>query len=270
MSMVTVTADAKNELAEWCEGQWELVTSNPGEGLQPGSGALLDRWRQYAGKCAGTVVFEARLAFLYALLDEPRKAREVLKTVPAAKSDYQYLVDVASLQTEMAEIFASGNANDQRTQLRGLETKYVAFVRRYSDWAQGYFLLGGIQTTLDQHREAIETMIAGLNRVPKEKRTASNMWSVYRHLTVSYAEVGEYRAALHSGDLAHDLKKEITGDPHVMCAAAKAYAGMGDFKSAQSTLGLIALKKPEVKNDPKFLDAQEFVRARMRQKATQQ
>ena len=257
-----VPAGARGESAEWCDSQWEVATSDPGEGLLPAYETLLARWRQYAGKCAGTVVFEARLAFLYALNDEPEKAREALKSVPAAASPYQHLVDVASLQTEMAEIFKS-RASDKQARLERLEAKYAALVARYPEWPQGYILLGGLQTSLDHHPEAIKTLIAGLNHIPKDKRLAPNLWSLYRHLAVSYAESGDYRNALRAADIAYELNKGVTSDPQLMFSAAKAYAGTGDFESARKTLALIALKEPRVKNDPRFLGAQEFVNSRM-------
>jgi len=254
-------AGARGESAEWCESQWEAATSDPGDGLLPTYEALLARWQQYAGKCAGTVVYEARLAFLHALNDEPEKARAVLKTIPPRASGYAHLVEAASLQTEMAEIFAS--KGDRRQRLERLEVKYVAFVRRYPDWPQGYVLLGGMQTSLDHHAEAIKTLMAGLNHVPKENRLAPNLWSLYRHLTISYAESGDYRSAIRAGDITYALKPGVTSDVQFMLSAAKAYAGNGDFDSAKKTLAAIALKVPQVKDAPGFLAAQAFVNAKM-------
>ncbi len=64
---------------DWCEQQWEIVSGDPSEGLQPSYKDILARWQQYGGKCAGSVAYEARLAILYAQMNEPAKAREVLK-----------------------------------------------------------------------------------------------------------------------------------------------------------------------------------------------
>jgi tetratricopeptide (TPR) repeat protein len=253
---------ARDERAQSCDHQWDVVTSDPGKGLEPGYETLLKRWQQYGDRCSGTVVYEARLAFLYAQAGEPDKARAALKPVLGTASEFAYLVDVASLQIEMAEIRASGGPGDTKRRMAELESKYVAFVGRNPAWPHGYFLLGAIQTALDEYSKAIPTLMAGLNHLPPDQRLAPNTWSVYRHLTVCYAETGDYRDALHAGDIAYGLKEDLVDDTYFMIAAAKAYAATDDFKSAEDTLRLISLKRPEVKDDPKFLSARDFVQAR--------
>lgn len=257
-------AEGESARAQWCEQQWELVTADPGPTIQPSYKDMLARWQEYRGKCAGTVAYEARLAILYAQMGDSTKAREVLKGVEGKKSDYGYLVELASLQTELSEILA-GSPRDKRVKVKQLTGKYAAFVKQHPNFPTGYFVLGGLQTTLEEHHEAIRTLIAGLNHTEKDKRRTPNLWGVYRNLTISYAETGNYRVALGAADVAFELKKGITSDAYFVLAVAKADAGTGNFKSAHDALNVIAVKVPQIKNDPKFVETVNFVAAKQRQ-----
>ena len=252
---------ARAETAAWCEQQWELVTADPGPAPQSPYKEMLARWQDYRGKCVGTIAYEARLAILYAQVGDSGKAREVLKRVEGKKSDYGYLVELASLQTELSEILAD-DRSDKQARVKQLTGKYAAFVKRHPDFPTGYFVLGGLQTTVEEHHEAIRTLIAGLNHTEKAKRRAPNLWGVYRNLTISYAETGNYRTALGAADVAFELKKGITSDAYFVLAVAKADAGTGNFKSAHDALNVIAVKVPQVKNDPKFIEAVNFLAAK--------
>ena len=102
-------------------------------------------------------------------------------------------------------------------------------------------------------------MIAGLNNTPKDKRRSPNLWSMYRNLTISFAETGDYRKALGAADVAYELKKGISSDRYFMYALAKADAATGNFKGAQDALNVVAARVPEVKNDPKFQSTIRFL-----------
>ncbi len=268
-SMAASLVEAESTQGDWCEQQWEIVSGDPGEGLQPSYKDILARWQQYGGKCAGSVAYEARLAILYAQMNEPAKAREVLKKVAGKKSDYDHLVEIASLQTEMSEVFAD-NRGDKRPQMKALEGKYAAFVRKYPNFIPGYSMLGGIQSALDEHPEAIQTLIAGLNNTPKDKRRSPNLWSMYRNLAISYAGIGDYRKALGAADVAYELKKGISSDRYFMYAMAKACAATEDFKAAQDVLNVVAARVPEVKNDPKFQSTVRFLADKIQESKQQQ
>jgi len=252
---------AQGDRAEWCERQWEIVSADSGEALQSPYKDILARWQKYRGKCEGTIAYEARLALLYAQMNEPSRAREILKTLGGTKSHYDHLVEVAALQTELSEIMLEGET-DKRPRIKAVEAKYMVLVRKYPNFVPAYSMLGGMQTALDEHQEAIRTLIAGLNHTDKDKRRSPNLWGVYRNLTVSFAETGDYRRALGAADVAFELKKGISSDPYFAFAVAKASAGTGDFKTAHDALNVIAAKVPRVRSDPKFKETVDFVVAK--------
>jgi len=254
--------EAKSALGEWCEQQWEIVSAETGDGLQPPYKDVLARWQQYSGKCAGSVVYEARIALLYAQMGQTAKARETLRSVAGKTPEYDYLIEIASLQAELSDVL-SDDRGDKKAQVTGLEAKYAAFVKKYPNWVPGYSMLGCIQTSLDNHNEAIQTLIAGLNHTEKDKRRSPNLWGMYRNLTISFAETGDYRRALGAADVAYELKKGISSDPHFMYALAKADAATGQFKEAQQVLAVVAARVPEVKQDPNFQKTVNFVAEKM-------
>ena len=85
----------------------------------------------------------------------------------------------------------------------------------------------------------------------------------YRNLTVSYAALERWREAIDAADEAYTLDRGVTNDPHFVCAAAMANAGVGDLKSAETMLRVIATKRPESRQDPDCRRAAAFVMARM-------
>jgi tetratricopeptide (TPR) repeat protein len=257
------TAQA-SALGEWCEQQWEITTNNVAVEFDASYRDAIAQWEKLAGKCSGTIAYEARLATIYALANEPVKARRVLQGIAGKESEYGYLAEMAQLQVETSEALATGTSPEKKDKLEGVARKYVTFVKKYPRWPTGYAVLGGLQTTLGQHQAAVRTLMAGIEVTDKEKRASPNLWGVYRNLTISYAALGEYRTALDAGDIAYEMKKGISSDQYFMYAMARAYAGVGNFQAAQNALNLILAKKPEVRGDPEFVDTVNFAAARAR------
>lgn len=253
VSMNASTVHAMNDKAEWCEDQWRIVSANNTVPAQTDYSGLLVKWKEYGAECSGTVAYEARLSTIYSLSQNPDKAREVIKAVDATESGYSHLVDLALLQAETAEVLY-GELNREDVVL--LEKKYLNFVKKYPDFYDGYGILGSIQTILGKYDKAIISLEFGL-------QSSMELWSVYRNLTISYTEVGYYEKAVKAADAAFERNNQLTSDPYYAYAFAKASAGIGDIKTAETVLKVIATKVPEVRGDPEFKDAVDFVLARI-------
>lgn len=189
-------------------------------------------------------------------MKQPDKAREVLKPLARTPSDYSYLVDFSLLHADMAEVM---NRTIKMEDVRRLEEKYLAFVKRYPEFPDGHGMLGGIQTILEKHDDAIKSLEVGL-------RSAMDVSGVYRNLTISYTAVGRYEEAIRVADKAFQLNRRLTSDPDFAFALAKADAGIGNFHAAETVLRVIAAKVPEVRSDPDFKEAVDFVTAKMQGK----
>ncbi len=248
----TMTINAKTQSADWCERQWSIESSSVADLPHPDYELFLKRWLNYADRCSGTVIYESRLVTIYILLNMTDKAREILKPYANSTSAYKSIVEFSLLQADATDVI---NSKLDLDSVQKLEERYLQFVKKYPDFPDGFAVLGGLQTTLEKHVEAIKVLEVGL-------RSSMDISGVYRNLTISYTEVGRYNEAMHAADQAYGLKKSLTSDPYFMYAAAKASAGVGNLHTAEVTLRLIAAKKPEVIQDPEFKKAVDFVNSK--------
>ncbi len=254
IAVVAMTTEARKSDAAWCERQWSIESANIARETPPDYSALLRRWQGHAPRCAGTVAYEARLAVIYLSLNQPDKAREILKPLAGSRSEYRHLVDFAAL---LVDYFAALNGpTTTKADIGRLEGSFRGFTSRYPQFADGQGMLGGLQTLSGKHAEAIKSLELGLH-------SSMDVWSVYRNLTISYTAVGRYADAIRAGDDAYRLNRGVTSDQYFAYALAKADAGVGKLQDAETVLRVIAAKKPEVRRDPEFKEAVEFVMARM-------
>ncbi len=139
----------------------------------------------------------------------------------------------------------------------GLEQGFRRVVDAHPEFAEGWAVLGSVQTIREKHAQAIESLNRGL-------RPPGNVTGIYRNLTVSYAALGRYDDALGAADEAYGRDQNVTSGPYYMCALATANAATGSLEDAEIGLRLIVLKKkPEFRGDPAFRKAVEFLQARL-------
>lgn len=240
--------------AEDCEKKWETESSDVSITQIPDLEGLLARWQQSEKQCSGSVVYEARLAMLYALLNRQEKARQALKPYLKEKSKYSYLVELALLQIDEAGLRSKTITESDMEQL---EQKYLNFVKKFPEEPAGYAFLGGIQSGLEKHSLAIISL-------EKALKSTMNLVGVYRHLTISYTSVGRYNDAIKAADEAIKLNRFLTSDQYFVYSLAKSYAATSDFYHAETALRVISAKKPEVRRDLGFKDAVDFVTEKMK------
>jgi len=260
VSGVSMTkVDASESVAGWCEQEWLAQSALFVGKDMPDYNGLLDRWMQYRGKCQGTVSYEARLAFIYYFLNQNDKAKDSLRSVEHKASPYSYMVDLAKIWIEASELSVSKSSDMRR--LREIESQLQKIVIQHPEHVESYGLLGGLESSLGHHEQAITTLEKGLALA----KPAHSKAGIYQNLTISYAEVGRYQDAYDAAGNAINLRKAASDNQFFMYALAKANAGLGKFSDAQMDLKLIAAKKPEVKQDPEFLAAVDFVIKKIKQ-----
>jgi tetratricopeptide (TPR) repeat protein len=247
---------AQSHSPEWCDERWEAESTGYG-GSEAEARALLERWQGHAGNCSGTAVYEAHLATIYLELGQTGKAKAALAPVSSRKSAYSHFVEMQALRIEMAEATSGQNSNFD---LSGFRNKLLAFTRKYPNWSPGYSMLGAMESVDGKHEEAVSHLTLAIKNLESGKEEAPNTWGIYRNLAISFAALHRYEEAKEAGEIAFRLNRATMSDQHFMYAMAIANAGMGNVREATTTLRLIAAKKPEVRNDPEFLAAVEFVR----------
>lgn len=253
LSAIALTIQAAHaDVARNCEQKWIEESSHFVKHSPADYDGLLRHWLAQAPVCKGSVVYEARLAMAYSFNQRPDQARQALAGLQKNGSPYAYLIELSELTIESNLVLTQGADEASAKQL---EQRFLAFVKKHPAVAEGQAMLGGILTGLDKHEEAIKALRVGL-------KSSGNLSGTYRNLTVSFASLGRFQEALAAADEAFKLDRKLSGDAYFVYAVAKSNAALGQLKEAEMALRLIAAKKPEVRRDPDFKEAVEFVTAR--------
>ncbi|MDP3858175.1 MAG: hypothetical protein Q8Q73_10505 [Stagnimonas sp.] len=192
------------------------------------------------------------MAMIYFFLNDPGKARQILSQTKASSPKYEYLIELAQLLIESKEMAVAQQTDD--ASMNGLEAKYVAFVTKYPEVMEGRALLGGLQTTMGNHGDAIRNLaLATRADIPTLRA------GIFRNLTISLAKLDRFPEAYQAANKTFSLHKSVMSDPWFMLAVARAQAGLGDIADAETTLGVILSKRPEIERDPDYLTTVHFV-----------
>jgi tetratricopeptide (TPR) repeat protein len=253
MCMVATMSGASDSSGSVCEQLWKQESAKAlHDGGRPDYEHLLARWLSHRQQCAGTVAYEARLAIAYVAAGKPDEARRVLSPLRGVGSEYAYLVDLAALQIDY---FALTTHEITRERLEALEKQFRAYVRKYPHVPEGHAQLGALETMLGHHADAVISLREAL-------KSSMDLSGVHRNLAISASALGRYEEAMRSADEAVELAPELFSDPPFVYAAAKAAAAVGKIDAAVNALNVIATKQPEVRNDPAFWEAANFVKAK--------
>lgn len=251
--MVATMSGASESRGAVCEQLWKEESARAYHARpRPDYGQLLARWLSHREQCAGTVAYEARLAIAYVAAGKPGEARRVLASLRGARSEYAYLVDLASLQMDYLGL-AEGPVS--RGRLEAVEKQFREYVRAHPSVPEGYAQLGSLQTMLGKHAEAIASLSAAL-------KSSMDLSGAYRNLTISYSALGRYEEAMRAADEAVDLGPDMFVDSEFIYAAARANASVGKIDAAVTALNVLATKRPELQKAPEFWDAVNFVKAK--------
>lgn len=233
-----------------CEKQWiqdsaSFATSTPAD--------RITKWKTHEGECKSTSVYWGRLAILQANAHEFKAARESIIKAPKENPEYDFALDLARLEIEVQRRLASP-APLARTDIEKFEEGYQRIVREHPKWPTGYALLGGTQTMLGKHSQAV----ASLRKA--SEGDAYQLSGVFRNLAISLTALGKHEEALAAADRAGKLDKSLLGDPAFAIAVANSHTALGYIDDAQNLLKVVLAKRPELKADPEFIEAVEYTR----------
>ncbi len=238
---------------EWCEKQWVSASAMLLSGTNPNGAAMLKQWHSYEAQCGLTFTYVGRLALIQIFMKDFTAAKATLAKASKASSPFAYSLDAAKIQLEIQERISQPKPITKQ-ELIQFEASYVTLVKKYPNWPTGFALLGGMQTLLGKHIDAIRNL-----EVAKSSDTYE-LSGVYRNLTISRAATGEFQLALESADKAFALNTALTSDSAFAYALANADSALGHLDDAETILKVILAKHPEVRSDPEFIHAVEFYR----------
>lgn len=203
--------------------------------------AFLERWRSFEKPCAGTGAYEARLAIAHAALGETASAARVLERVKRPGA-FEPLVAFGKLQIAY---FEAARRDADGAEVLVLMRRFEAFVRDHPEFREAYVTLGGLQTILGRHAEAIPNLeIAAKGTV--------NVAGALRNLVICYAAVGRHDDALGAADRAYGLWPGLSSDGEFLHAFANALEAQGERDKAETVRQLIRAKGLDetVRRDP--------------------
>jgi len=247
-----VTAQAESRSPAWCEERWQEMSAAHVASPTPDYAALLRAWQQVGEQCAGTGVYEARLASILMIQKQPAAAQKVLASInePPAP-EYAALIEGTRLQVDR-EISLQGKAPGT-VDISRFAPRVEQLVASAPDWyvaheqASTFWLWSG---------EPGKAIAEGKRAVELEPKS----WWGYRTMAIAYSELGEYRTAAVMGDRAHANHKAVSADADLMLALARSYAAMGNIKMSETVLGLLFKYRPEVRDSQQYRDALVFIR----------
>lgn len=240
-----------SQLEQWCEKQWITESARLLSGPTANSAAMLEKWRSYETRCGSTYAYVGRLALIQILMNDFAGANRTLERAPKADSPFAYSLDAAKIQLKVQQRLSDPKPITTQ-ELSQFETSYATLVRKYPNWPTGFALLGGVQTLLGKHADAIRNLEVAKNG------DAYDLSGVYRNLTISFAATGAFQSAMEAADKAFALNDRLTSDSAFAYALANTNSALGHLDDAETVLKVIVTKRPEVRNDPDFIRAVEF------------
>lgn len=255
LSISQLTDAAPLSLDEQCERQWIIDSGSMSSTSGLTDGTLLKKWRSLEGRCGGTSIYWGRLAMIQLLSNDLQGAKNSLAKDGAGDNSYGYATDAAKVQIQVQERLASKKPL-KKSEIVDFENAYQKIVEKYPKWPTGYALLGGMQTLLGKHLDAIKSL--GI----AQKGDAYQLWGVYRNLTISLSALDKHKEALDAADQAGALNGDLLADPSFVYAVATSHAALGYLDDAENFLKIIATKRPDVKQDPDYIKAVDFYKAR--------
>lgn len=258
---VPMSSLAANALEVECERLWITDT---GALMSPkvnaGPAALLRQWSAREPECGSTAIYWGRMSMAQLLANDIPGAKKSLARAPASEPDYRYAVDMAVAQIVVQER-TSDPAPLTPEDIAKFEVAYAGVVAKHPKWPTGYALLGGMQTLLGKHAQALQNLAVA------EKGNAYELWGVYRNQTISLSALGKHEEALAAADKAVENNRAVLSDAPFAYAVAISHAALGYLDDADDTLKVILTRRPEVRNDPDFQRAVAYCRAQ-RQRLT--
>jgi tetratricopeptide (TPR) repeat protein len=245
LAVVAVFAVGTTAQAESCEQQWWADSARFVDQATPDYKTLLAEWQAREPDCKGTGIYEARLATIFTMLEQPAKAHKTLQSLKNVPEPYKDDVALARILAEHQELVIAGKT--EVSSLENVEAKYISFVEQYPTSLEGRALLGGLETVLGKHREAIHHLARATH-----SKTPGQLHGVFRNLTISLAHVGKYEEAYRAAGKTIEFRKESMADPWFMCAAARAQVGLGRLDDAETTLGVLITKTPDFEADREY------------------
>lgn len=221
-----------------CDGEWSQVAALPQ--FQD----RLARWRALAPKCARSGLYEVRLAGLLTLVGRYDEAKQAVHTGLALGTPYK-----KQLLSAMAAIAL----NTMR--LADAKKEYQALIASYPDYFDGYCGMGALMLMERKFPEAVDYL--------NEAARRQQVWIIYRHLTIAYAQLHRHQQAVEAFDKAYRLNPDVVGDKDSIHAAARSLMFLGNYRAADGAIKMLLKANPAAGADPEVQQSERIIQEKL-------
>lgn len=239
------TAHVALEASEVCQQAFDVLYATAFESHEE----RINAWRSKEKECAGTGLFEARLAALYQAAGEHQKAIELVNASIGFGEVYRkQLLLVRSESSYILEQLPQARADAER------------LVTEYPDWEGGYFVLGQVNLAEKRYEEAVENYDA-VNRLGR-------MANAYSMLAIAHYYLKNYTKSVESMQYAVSMSQgEELGNSLPVVAASYSLIHLGYLDKALAFLQEHQAVVPESKDNLHFIRVAKFLEQKMKARA---
>jgi tetratricopeptide (TPR) repeat protein len=231
--LATLTSAATPIAKGTCEKQYRELQTNP---LFPTTASKIKVFESYAFMCAGSGLYEARLANLYMLSDSQNlsKAKQILDD--ALRHSLPHRPGLLEKQAIFYQL--SGDLTHAQEVDRLLIHDYPNSHEGYSGLAASLFALGKIKESIELYEKANSLQPTSVG---------------YRGLVIAYTLDRRYPDASKAFDQYFRRDSSAFGDRDAVMAVSYAYERQDELELADGTLRGLLKAKPQVKDDQAFV-----------------
>lgn len=245
-----MTAQASPRTPDWCEDEWPNISAAQLQSPTPDYPALLRSWQQLQNECAGTGVYEVRLALIHLMQKQYSQAQSILSSIGKVDAEYAPLLESTRLQADIASVTAK---DPEDADIRQFAPRFEKLLASAPAWYVAHEQAATFWLMTGEPRRAIEASEYAIKLEP------TSWWS-YRTMAIAYSELGEHKAAVSMGDRAHAMHAAVSADADMMMALARSYATLGNLKMSEIVLGLLVKYRPEVRQTASYRETLIFIR----------
>ena len=217
-----------------CDTEWSQVLALPNRTDQ------IARWRHLAPKCAKSGLYEVRLTGLLTVTGQYEEATEAVRGGLALDTPYR-----KDLLGARAAISLS------KLQLADAQKQYQALIASYPDYFEGYCGMGALMVMERKFPEAVDY----LNQAARH----GQVWIIYRHLTIAYAQLHQNQQAVDAFDKAFRLNPGVVGDKDAIHSAIRSLMFLGNYRAADGAVKMLLKANPAAGADPEVQQSERII-----------
>lgn len=226
-----------------CDDVWRAFVGQIGKEAVQSVDSMIAKWGQSKSECAGSDVFNIRLAGLYFRRGDLEQARALLSAAVPQSEIYKEVREIYLLRIQVQE---SVQRNDSMAQIMSLVEN--DFVRLYSNDVPSC----ASDAAMSEYSIQIEKFDRAAEAADRAVSCEPTSAAWVRGAALANGLAGRYQAASKYCSDAFDLSRNLMFDQRFMLSCANSYIEIQDLKTANLILTHVRNKLPNAALSPEF------------------